>query len=119
MASFERTLVGNTVTTDGTPVIVPIYAMPDDTASIFDALIVARDSNGNTASWKLTACAKRIDGTPTAIVGLTSTAFNTSDPGLTWSATLSTNSNDIIVTLVGDTNVTIEWSVSFDGVVTP
>lgn len=97
-------------TTNATPTTVFTYPVPSGASILAKTKIIARASDGTSASWQIDATAKNLAG----VMSIIGTVSNLLSPqkdtaALLWNATITNSGTDVTVQVTGGIATTINW----------
>ena len=102
-------------TTDATTTTLLSWEIPDNSSAYVEASIVGKDSSGNTASRKVSACVKRVSGTASMVGTVQLIVPLIADAALlTVVMTMDVSSPVVRVRVTGIISTTIEWFCMFE-----
>jgi hypothetical protein len=97
-------------TTNATPLSLLTIALPTAGNASIDVFVVARDSGGNSKSFKFSVGAKSVGGVAT-VLGAVASLLAVGDAGAAaWTATAVASSGNIVIQVTGALATNIDWS---------
>lgn len=99
-------------TTNASPTNQIVFNLPDNTNTKLDIIIAARNTAAaQAAQFNLTMGYVRFGGAPQAVGGVTSSDPRATSGAGSWAATVTSISNDAVVTVTGEAGKTINWFI--------
>jgi hypothetical protein len=110
VAGFDRSVNLPLISTvDATPVPQVIYSVPRDTTVRLNLALIARAPDGRSKTWTVIRTGKNASGV-LSLVGAAPSPTIEADAGTSgWSAQLSANSEDVILTVTGEAGTPVYW----------
>jgi len=105
-------------TNNASPTNQIVFNLPDNASTKLDVLVVARNTGAaQSAQFNLTMGYVRSGGSPQPIGGVTSSDPRSTSGAGSWQATITSVSNDAVVTVTGEAGKTINWFIIIQAMV--
>lgn len=101
-------------TTNNTFQSLRSYAIPDEATVRTNLTVLARATDGTSASWRVEACCKRVAGGGVSLIqGGASVVEARKDGGASgWNVQVNANGNSLEVKVKGDSSLNVDWQVT-------